>query len=51
MTRIEQKENSPTTQEMFRRKKLLKDAREKGQLTYKFILIRIIADFSTETLK
>lgn len=50
MTRREQKRKfSYHTRNV--QKKVLKDARKKGQLTYKFRPIRIIADFSTETLK
>jgi hypothetical protein len=33
------------------KERILKAAREKGQVTYKCRLIRIIPDFSTETMK
>jgi hypothetical protein len=39
------------TQNLHNKEKLLKAAREKSQVTYKGRPIRIIPDFSTETLK
>ena len=36
---------------MYRKKRILKSAKEKGQVKYKDRLIRIIPDFSTEILK
>ena len=53
--RLDQKRNSSchiiSKHQMHKTKKILKAIREKGQVTYKGRPIRIIPDFSPETMK